>query len=326
MKNRAWLLILIQFLFFSNILAQSLAPVFQGKAESKLEFLYLSNDSKITFHDWNGKGLLSLYDESSSLVDQQEIDAAPLKDEEIILLYLGGSRYFLQTEKHSYNFRIDASKIVIEEKRDIPDGPRGTVKRIFFFDGPKSITVFLNEFEQYNVFVDSADVQIDKKESFGTSHLGNIKQFVQRPVDTPIVTYSSFSKELFFHLPTEVSFLSVSLALNKISYGLIYMEYQQKYTFRRYFDQLADQRFVLKENGDDGLHLFTVSGFDVITFSNEYQSNVEMWPVSFTPSGIVDGKLLLKRALDKAEGKFYEYYLIEIEEANDKKVLDKLTR
>lgn len=326
MKHSIWLFIFIQLASFANASAQSLMPVFQGKAQKNLKLLYLSDNRKVTFHDWDNKGFLSLYDQNDSLVDQQELYIAPPTEEEIILLSLGKGRYFLQAEGHSYNFKIDASKIIREEVRPIPKGPKGTVKRVAFFDGPKSITVYLNELEQYNVYIDSAGVQIDKMEKFYASHLGNIKQFVQRPVETPIVTYSPFSKELFFHLPTEVSFLSVSLKKNDISIGLIYMEYQQKYSFRRYFDQLSDQRYVLKENGDDGLHLFTVSGFDVITFSNEYQSNVKMWPVSFTPSGIVDGKLLLNKVFDKADGKFYEYYLVTIEDAKDKKILGKLSK
>ena len=312
------MLLLLHSAALGQLLAQELTPIFKLKTKKYSDFLLLTDASKITLHTWGNESLLSLYSSENMLLDQYKIE----EDEKPILTTLGNDRYFLQSGNFSYNFRVANDKIIIEKKVEIPVGPKGTVERIYFFDRAKSVSVFLNEFEQANVYVDSAGVRLTKNEKYNTNHLRGISEFTKRPETTSKIIYSMWSKELFFHMPTDASFLSVNLKSNKISIGFIYMEYNQKYTFRRYFDELSDNLYVLEELGTLSPKLFSVSSFGVAVFSEESEK-VHKPQIGFTPSRIINGKLLYKKIEKQGDFFNHEYYLFSPNEAISRGLIKK---
>ncbi|MGB3149811.1 MAG: hypothetical protein WBB27_04040 [Maribacter sp.] len=288
------------------------------KTKNHSDFLLLLSGHKLTFHDGEGEGFLSLHNAQDNLLDQYKFKSTGKP----ILSALSNDRYFLQAGNFSYNFRIENAKIVIEKKVEIPIGPNGTVDRIYFFDREKSISVFLNEFEQYNVYIDSANVRLARKETYNTGHLKGISEFTKRPETTPKLIYSRWSKELFLHMPTDASFLSVNLKSNKISMGFIYMEYEQPYTFRRYFDESLDELYVVEENGDQQPELLSVSSFGVADFAKQYRL-VDKVQIGFTPVRIMNGQLLYQKIENQGEFFNHVYYFVSLKEASSKDFIKK---
>jgi hypothetical protein len=305
--------LMLDSLVLYQLVAQDLKAEIAIKTKNYSDFLLLPNRYKLTYHDWDTASFLSLYSAQNELLDQLQFNLI----DKPILESLGNNRYFLQSNEYSYNFKILDSKILIDKKVLIPLGSEGTVERLYFFDGNKSISVFINEIEQYNIYIDSADVRLAKKETYNTGHLKGVGEFAKRQQKTPRAIYSRWSKELFLQMPTDASIVSVSLKSNKISIGFIYMEYAQKYTFRRYFDEVRDKRYVLEENGDQQPELFSVSSFGIADFSREYPL-VSKFQIGFTPKRIVDGKLLYNKRESKGDHFNHEYFLVSLEQANSK--------
>ena len=322
-KGRSFLSVLLLSLLFNGLVydlsvAQELAPILSIKAKQHSDFLLFPNGTRLAFHDEEEKSFLTLYNEANQQLDQYEFQS----QEKPLLLSLGDDRWFLELGDFAYNFAIANEKITLEKKVEISPGPKGTVDRIHFFDRAKSVRVYLNELEQYNIYIDSANVRLKEMEKYNTRHYINSQDFVSKPESTPKAIYSQWSKELFFHLPAEVSFLSIDLKTNEISIGVIYMEYKQSYTFRRYFDEWKDERYTVKEDGDENPELFSVSSFGVIDFSEEYYGLKEENPIQFVPVRIINGMLLYQKVEEKNDQFIHSYYLISPEAARQKNFLN----
>lgn len=308
MRVQVLLLAVIYISTGSCLLAQT--PYFEGQTDGDFRLLLLPDQQKLTFHQWGNEAFVSLYDQTNKLIDQLPINYKSDEISETILAALGENTYFLQAGLESYNFHIESDKITLLETKPLPKAPRGTVKTIFFFNAQKSVIVFLNEREQYNIYIDSAGTSLKKTESFGTGHQGGVQSHPQRPEDTPVFIYSEIHQELFLHLPTDISFVVISLLHPPdILKAVIYVEYGQQYTFRRYYDEATHQRYLLKEDGEK-LTLFKSNGFAPRHFTSDYQAIDEGWVLDFTPHSIYDGQLLKSNVIGEGKSKLHEFYLI----------------
>ncbi|NVK82941.1 MAG: hypothetical protein HWE21_01395 [Cytophagia bacterium] len=307
MRVQVLLLAVICISSVSNLLAQR--PYFEGETDGDFRLLLLPGQQKLTFHQWNNEAYVSLYGENNKLIDQLPIDYKSDEISETILAALGENRYFLQAGSESYNFHIESDKISLLETKALPKAPRGTIKTIFFFDAQKSLIVFINEREQYNVYIDSAGTSLKRTETYGTSHQGGVQKHPQRPQGTPVFIYSQAHKELFIHLPTDVSFLVIGFNPPDILKAGIYVEYGQQYTFRRYYDEATHQRYLLKEDGEK-LTLFKSHGFAPRHFTSDYQAIDKGWILDFTPLGIYNGQLLKRNVINEGKSNLHKFYLI----------------
>lgn len=298
--------------------AQQIAPIQTVKTKHHSDFLLFPNGDRLVFHTGKDESILTLYNEGNQKLDEYAFQAL----EQPLLVTLSDNRCFLQLGDFAYNFSIEKGNIVLEEKVEIIPGPEGTIDRIHFFDREKSVRMYLNKLEQFNVYIDSAGVRIKELEKYNSPYRIQSKDLVPKPKNTPKIIYSQWTKELFFHLPADASFLSVDLGTNEISIGVIRMEYKQSYTFRRYFDEWKDQRYVLKEDGAQLPELFPVSSFSVVDFAKEYNLLKKTKAIQFVPIRIINEKLLYRKVEEKNNHWMHTYYLIEPDFASQKNFLE----
>tara|TARA_R110001599_G_scaffold351069_2_gene582122 strand:- start:945 stop:1868 length:924 start_codon:yes stop_codon:yes gene_type:complete len=302
-------LILLSSLIYLTPFAQE-STFFQKKTTAQLELIVLTSGKITTLERHNTKTILALYN-GGQLVDELELNIITKEEEVPVFLSLGAERFFLQLGDYAFNFWVSQNKIVQEKKVAIPDGPLGATEKILFIDDNISVEHYLNSREQYNVYIKLDGKLLKKNEKFNTSHLGGLASFQKTPKTTPRLIYSPFNKELFFHQPTDISYVRVELSEPDITIGLMYLEYNQSYTLRRYFDQLTGNRYVLKENKQKRT-LLKVSSFNGSPFDNEYQTTPNKWDVNKTPYAIVGGKLLIKETKKVKDLNEYRFYLKEL--------------
>ncbi|MGW8122015.1 hypothetical protein ACV07N_05090 [Roseivirga echinicomitans] len=283
---------------------------FQKKTTAQLDLIVLTSGKIITLERHNTKTVLAFYN-GDQLVDELELNISAKEEEVPVFLSLGAERFFLQLGDYAFNFTVSQNKIVQEKKVAIPDGPMGTTEKVLFIDDGISVEHYLNSREQYNVYIKLEGKLLKKNEKFNTSHLGALDSFQKTPKTTPRLIYSPLNKELFFHQPTDISYVGVELSEPDINIGLMYLEPNQSYTLRRYFDQITGDRYVLKEDKENRT-LLKVSSFKGSPFDNEYQTTPNKWGVSETPYAIVGGKLLIMETKKVKGLNEYRFYLKEL--------------
>lgn len=307
------------FLIFNSwfLAPQEVEPFLSVEAYNEAQLLFLNESSVLSFHDTKTDYVIRLLDGNGKEKDEFIFPKPEQPRTKSLLYKLSIDRFFLTVDGSSFNFCVEKGEISLTDKKPFPSPPRGTVKTMYFFDGPKSATVFLNNKEQYNVYLDSAGIRLGEKETFNTSHIGNISGFAKRLTQTPDFIYSYQTKELFFHMPTDVSFLSLDLKKNEIDIGLIYLEYKQKYVFRRYFDQISGERYAVKQDGKQ-FSFFETPSFGVARFSESIYALTDPLSLKYIPEAVINEKVLIRRGDKKRNENRVEYnfYLMRPENTN----------
>lgn len=291
------------FLLFQFCLISQEKPFFQFQSSDQIEMLLMPK-GEILILEKSKIAQLILF------VDNKEVDRVELNEINdkglAIILSLNEEKFFVQADDHSYQFDIKNGELNRIQHKLVPRDLKGAEKSILFLSLNREVEFYLNDKGQYNVIVRDSSKILEKLETFNTSHIGAIDTFLKKPEATPDVIYSHFTKELFFHQPVDISYVAVDLWPPEIHYGLMYLEMNQNYTLRRYFDQRNSDRFVLKEL-PNSLELVKVSDFNGADFAGELRTNKERWSLMQAPHSIHNGRVLFELYKFKQGRHHYEY-------------------